>query len=58
MADVIPLDEFERKAQREQETFKDRGDTRVCMAHGADFRSAMIQTTMVGVAPDEPTTGR
>jgi hypothetical protein len=29
MADVIPLDEFERKAQREQETSR-TGVTRAC----------------------------
>ena len=39
------------------ETAKYRGDTRVAVAHGADFRTAMTQTTMVGVAPDEPTIG-
>jgi len=36
------------------ETFKYRGSEMVCEASGPDFRTAMIQTTVCGLALDEP----
>ena len=36
------------------ETFKYKGRKLVAYASGRDFRSAMIQTTMLGIHPDEP----
>jgi hypothetical protein len=36
------------------ETFKYRGEELVCMASGTEFNEAMMQTTVVGLMPDEP----
>jgi len=36
------------------ETFKYRGSELICEAFGPDFRTAMIHTTLGGLAPGEP----
>jgi hypothetical protein len=36
------------------DTFKYRGVELICQASGPDFRTAMIQTTLCGLALDEP----
>ena len=43
-----------RKDTGEWTTYKYRGDTLLCMASGPDFKTAMLQTTMVGREADEP----
>jgi len=39
------------------ETRKYRGEELVCQASGQDFHEAMIHTTIVGLAEDEPASG-
>jgi hypothetical protein len=38
------------------DTFKYRGSEMICEASGPDFRTAMIHTTVCGLALDEPST--
>jgi hypothetical protein len=40
------------------ETFKYCRERLICGATGHDFNSAMIHTTMLGLAPDEPPTSK
>jgi hypothetical protein len=47
-----------RKDTGEWDTFKYSGEELLYVAHGADFRSAMLQTTLVGLQPDEPDSER
>jgi hypothetical protein len=43
-----------RQDTGEWATYKYRGDMLICSASGPDFRTAMLQTTMIGREADEP----
>jgi len=44
-----------QKQEAAIETRKYRGSRLVCSAQGADFRTAMIHTTLAGLQREEPT---